>query len=281
MPIGRRFTDALYMAPGVSSGGGTGQSNPSVGGGSGLENNYVLDGVNITNAGYGAAGAYSTTFKTLGNAISYDFIKEIQVKTGGFEAEYGQASGGVFNVVTKSGTNAIAGSAFGYFQPDALVATYTNVQTANGTVNTAGTSNREGGITVGGPIVHDRVFVFAAYNPQWTYRDLTAPDGFALQSLGPVTRKRTTNSYAVKGTWQIANAHRFDASFFGDPSRGANGPQRDAALLRINTAGFSEIKSVRRPQSVLQVRRDAQLALVPRGVDRALLDPHRRSAIGG
>lgn len=243
VPIGRRFTDALYMAPGVSSGGGTGQANPSVGGGSGLENNYVLDGVNITNAGYGAAGAYSTTFKTLGNAISYDFIKEIQVKTGGFEAEYGQASGGVFNVVTKSGTNTIAGSAFGYLQPDALVATYTNVQTRNGTVNTAGTSNREGGITVGGPIVHDRVFFFAAYNPQWTYRDLTAPDGFALQSLGAVARKRSTNSYAAKGTWQIANAHRFDASFFGDPSRGANGPQRDAALLRVNTAGFSEIKS--------------------------------------
>ena len=44
----------------------------------------------------------------------------MQVKTGGYEAEFGQATGGVVNVVTKSGTNDFRGSVFGYTQPAAL-----------------------------------------------------------------------------------------------------------------------------------------------------------------
>jgi len=54
LPVGRRFSDTLYLAPGVSSSGTAGAANPSVSGSSGLENEYVVDGVNITNGGYGA-----------------------------------------------------------------------------------------------------------------------------------------------------------------------------------------------------------------------------------
>ena len=69
LPVGRNFTSTLYMVPGVSNagqvGGGTvsgnGQ-NPSISGASGLENQYVVDGVNITNSGYGGVGSYSITF---------------------------------------------------------------------------------------------------------------------------------------------------------------------------------------------------------------------------
>ena len=56
-------------------------------------------------------------FGSLGNATPYDFMQEVQVKTGGYEAEFGQATGGVVNVVTKSGSNSFAGSRFGYAQP--------------------------------------------------------------------------------------------------------------------------------------------------------------------
>ena len=54
VPVGRRFSDTLFIAPGVSSGGGTGDANPSVSGGSGLENQYIVDGINISNSGFGA-----------------------------------------------------------------------------------------------------------------------------------------------------------------------------------------------------------------------------------
>ena len=110
MPVGRRFSDTLYIAPGVSSSGSAGRRTRRCRGGSGLENTYVVDGVNITNGGYGALGSYSIVFGSLGNGTPFDFIKEVQVKTGGYEAEFGQATGGVVNVVTKSGTNDLTGS---------------------------------------------------------------------------------------------------------------------------------------------------------------------------
>lgn len=230
VPVGRRLSDALYLAPGVSNSGSVGSANPSFAGSSGLDNLYVIDGVNVSNAGYGALGSYSIIFGSLGNATPFDFIKEVQVKTGGYEAEYGQALGGVMNVVTKSGSNELRGSVFGYTQPTWLQADWKTVQTPNGTVNTVGNEQNDFGIEAGFPILHDRLFFFGAINPAWITRTLVAPDGFPLQSLGEVDRKRRTLSYSAKGTWQMAPSHRIDASFFGDPSHAPNGPQRGNAL---------------------------------------------------
>ncbi len=241
IPVGRRVTDALYVAPGVSSGGSVGRANPSFAGGSGLDNLYVIDGVNVSNAGYGGIGSYSIVFGSLGTATPFDFAQEIQVKTGGYEAQFGQSMGGVVNIVTKSGTNRIRGSVFGYTRADALEAGWRTVQTANGTVNTVGSQTHDAGIEGGFPVVRNRLFVFGAINPAWETRTFVAPDGFPLQSLGNVDRERRLFSYSAKGTYQIAPAHRIDASFFGDPSVGRNGPQRTNALLRTNTSGFSEI----------------------------------------
>src|SRR5580765_1206192 len=134
VPVGRRFSDALYLAPGVTSSGSAGRSNPSMGGGSGLDNQYVVDGVNITNAGYGALGSYSIVFGSLGNGTPFDFVQQVQVKTGGYEAEFGQAIGGVVNVVTKSGTNNVRGSVFGYSRPSGAESDWKQYQSTNGTV---------------------------------------------------------------------------------------------------------------------------------------------------
>jgi hypothetical protein len=241
IPVGRRFSDTLYVAPGVSSSGGAGAANPSISGGSGLENLYVVDGVNITNQGYGALGSYSIVFGSLGNGTPYDFIKETEVKTGGYEAEFGQSTGGVINVITKSGSNMLRGSAFGYTRPGVLEADFTQVRTPNGTVNALETQAGDAGVEIGGRAVRDRVFWFAAVDPQWSRRTFIAPEGFPLRGLGEVDRDRTIVSYAGKGTWQLANQHRIDASFFGDPAWGDNGPQRVGSLLRSTTSGFSEI----------------------------------------
>jgi outer membrane receptor for ferrienterochelin and colicin len=160
IPVGRRFSDTLYVAPGVTSSGSAGRSNPSMGGGSGLDNTYVVDGVNITNAGYGALGSYSIVFGSLGNGTPYDFMKEVQVKTGGYEAEFGQAIGGVVNVVTKSGSNDIQGSLFGYSRPSGVEGTYKQFQSTNGTVQTLGTELSDVGVTIGGPVIRDHLFFF-------------------------------------------------------------------------------------------------------------------------
>ena len=136
VPVGRDIGSTLYLAPGVSSSSTAGHANPSIAGGSGLDNQYVIDGVNVTNQGYGALGSYSIIFGSLGNATPFDFMQEIQVKTGGYEAEYGQATGGVVNVITKSGSNNVRGSGFGYWRPDRLESPWTQFQSTNGSVQT-------------------------------------------------------------------------------------------------------------------------------------------------
>ena len=241
IPIGRRFSDTLYIAPGVSSGGQVGQANPSIAGGSGLENSYVVDGVNITNGGYGALGSYSIVFGSLGNGLPFDFIKSAQVKTGGYEAEYGQATGGVVNVVTKSGTNRLSGSLFGYFRPEGLEAERTQVQTTNGTVNITGTKENDSGGEVGGPIIPNKLFFFGAVDPQFDETLYVAPNGFPLQSLGPVPQDRRIVPYAAKATWQATPLQRIDVSFFGDPAHGDLGPQRYTSLLNPDTAAYSTL----------------------------------------
>ena len=247
VPIGRRVSDTLYMAPGVSTGGSVGQANPSISGGSGLENQYVIDGVNVTNQGYGALGAYSIVFGSLGNATPFDFVKEVQVKTGGYEAEFGQSTGGVVNVVTKSGTNNLRGSVFGYSRPSGVEGTWTPVTSPNGTINTKSTQVSDAGAEGGGAIVKDHVFFFGAIDPSWERRTSLVPTepagSFPLLSQFPngADRDRRSLSYSAKGTFALNTAHRIDASFFGDPSTGKTGPQRGGALLNQNTAGFSSI----------------------------------------
>jgi len=241
LPVGRRFSDTLYLAPGVSTGGAVGVANPSVEGSSGLENQYVVDGVNITNGGYGALGSYSIVFGSLGNGTPYDFMQEVQVKTGGYEAEFGQATGGVINVVTKSGSNLLKGSGFAYARPHSLESTYDTVQSVEGTVNTVAAKLNDAGATLGGPLVRNRLFFFAAIDPQWQTTTFNAPPGFPLATLGDLDRDRRITNYAAKATWQAAGVHHVDASFFGDPATGAMGPQRTSSLLKATTSGYSSL----------------------------------------
>jgi outer membrane receptor for Fe3+-dicitrate len=204
LPVGRKFTETLYMVPGVSDGSGVGAANPSISGSSGLNNNYIVDGVNITNTGYGGVGVYTFYFGSLGSGVTTDFIKETQVKSAGFEAEYGEANGGVVNVLTKSGSNVFHGSLFGYWRPAALESSWRSLETPNGTVNTTAYPSLDVGVSAGGPLVRDRLFVFGAFNPQYETRTLLAPDdveSFPLRALGETDRDRRTLSYAAKLTW--------------------------------------------------------------------------------
>src|SRR5205085_2676532 len=107
--------------------------------------------------------------------------------------------------------------------------------------NTTGNQVSDAGVTFGGPIVHNHLFGFAALDPQWEQRQLVAPQGFALASLGSVNRDRRVVNYAAKGTWQVTPAQRIDASFFGDPARGDMGPQRTSSLIRTTTSAFSSL----------------------------------------
>src|SRR5262245_30562768 len=105
---GRTFEAALGAAAG-SQGDALGVS---FSGSSSLENQYIVDGVNTT----------GLTFGTVGSPVINDFIEEIEVITGGYNAEFGRATGGVVNVVTKSGSNELKGSIFSTYRPGFLTA---------------------------------------------------------------------------------------------------------------------------------------------------------------
>ena len=242
VPVGRRLGDTLYLAPGVSSGGAVGQPNPSISGATGLENQYVVDGVSINNQRYGSLGVYERGYGALGTGVTYEFIDEIEVRTAGTEAEFAQSSGGVVNVITKSGSNEWHGTLFAYFRPDRLEGDRREVTLPSGAVNTTASQTSEIGFTLGGPIVADRAFFFVALDPQRERTTMIAPQGVPLAGMGEVDRERSVNPYAAKATFQISADHRLDLSVFGDPAEGEMGPQSSTALTYVSTGAFSSLE---------------------------------------
>ncbi len=103
VPIQRGVASLFYLSPGAVDGLQTGTNNPSISGSSGLENAYVADGVSINDPSFGGLGVWSRSYGALGSGINLSFVKEVQVKTGGFEPQYGHASGGIVQIVTKTG----------------------------------------------------------------------------------------------------------------------------------------------------------------------------------
>ncbi len=241
VPVGRRFADALYLSPGASSSSGAGTTNPSISGASGLENQYVVDGVNLTNPRYGALGVYSSEYGSLGNSVTTEFIEEVSIRSAGGEAELEQSTGGMVNAVTRSGSNELQGAVFGYLSPAALEGGRQWLELADGAVNTVGESASEIGASMGGRLVRDRLFYFAAASRLAGQTTFVAPDGFPLEELGEVDRDRTSMAYAGKLTLMAGSGHRLELSAFGDPTTGDPGPQAADAMRYRSTSAFSSL----------------------------------------
>ena len=242
LPLGRSFTAVASMAPGVVSS-GIDSGNPSIGGGSGLENQYVIDGANTTNAGYGSSGSYSGTYGSLGSGINTDFIQEVQVKSFAMEAEYGQTTGGIVNAITKSGTNTFEGTAFTYFDIDALNARDKVPALVDTVRPTFDSSNRaELGFFFSGPIIKDKLFFFVGYNPIQEVTKRTAPlEASEIMAGRQFEQKKVTNAYYAKVQWQLNTSHLIEFSTFGDPGERKYGPQVAGDYL-LSENKFSKLK---------------------------------------
>src|SRR5205809_6699384 len=156
---------------------------PSIAGSSGPENNYILDGVSVSDPAYGGGGAN----------LPFEFIQEVEVKTGAYGAEYGQSTGGIFNVITKSGGNDVHGDVFGFFTTQGLVRAVKNFPFTGGAAN--GFAEADIGGDIGGPIKKDKLWFFAAVNPQWR------KNYYLTQTFHqPVENKVTIPFYAGKVT---------------------------------------------------------------------------------
>ncbi len=232
VPVARNVGSLFATAPGVVNSGGAGTSNPSIGGASGLENQYYADGVSIGDAGYGGLGVFSPIYGSLGTGINLTFIQEVQVKTAAFEPKYGTADGGVIQIVTKSGGTAFHGGLSSYFAPEILGATQRYADDYFNRVNVHGRvfsqpqydAAAEIGGYIPGKYTHDKLFFYGAYNPALNQNNWIAPtavDGAppTLSALGPFSNNTTINSWAAKVSFRPSDNLTIDASAFGDPSR--------------------------------------------------------------
>ncbi len=250
VPAERNVSALMFLAPGVTDSGGAGagnlgfgSTNPSINGASGLENMYVVDGANVTDPGFGGFGTYSRTFGSLGNGINFDFIEEVQVKSGGFEAQYGQALGGVVNVLTKSGKNDYHGSIYSYFQPHRFEAERPDANrfTVNQRTRIVGAGNYDFGGDLGGYLIKDKLFWYGGFNPQFLRSYRSAPPVFANSALGTVAVKTRSLNYQGKINSTLSPNHQFEGSVFGDPSETPTGFSRVTSLASnddLRTSGL-------------------------------------------
>jgi hypothetical protein len=173
LPKGTNFTTLLQTAPAV-------RNEPLAGGfqvdgASGSENTFIIDGQEVTNFRTGTLNA--------NNNVPFQFVQEVQVKSSGFEAEFGGASGGVINVVTKGGSNDWHGEFGTSFRPAGFQANQrpTLRLFRAGTPGTANFFQRAEYINdprdratdffptlnFSGPVLRDRLWFFASYTPQF------------------------------------------------------------------------------------------------------------------
>jgi hypothetical protein len=224
LPVARGVAGLFYLAPGVVSGGGTGAANPSIGGATGLENLYIADGVSITDTAFGGIGVFSRVYGSVGTGINLSFVKEVQIKTGSIQPQYGGATGGVVQIVTKSGGNQYHGAIAGYFQPNKFEAQRLNVDAfnlANPFGDVLHKANFDVSGEIGGPVPlvgKDKLFFFGSFDPSRVDSTTLGPPLSGQFAFGDLTGRQLSYNYAAKLTFKLSDKHSLEGSVFGDPT---------------------------------------------------------------
>jgi hypothetical protein len=160
LPRGRDFTTVITQAPGANNEPKSGGI--SVDGSSASENRYIIDGAETTNLQNGLSG----------KPLVVDFLEQVQVKSSGYDAEFGGSTGAVINVVTKSGSNRFRGDVLTYFNGDGLDSNYRpnlRLSLSNSRVSEYITypedeyTKWEPGFGIGGPLMKDKLWFYGSY----------------------------------------------------------------------------------------------------------------------
>ena len=264
VPKGRSFQSVIDLAPGAryeplqsTSMMGRPVSGYQIDGASNSENSYLIEGQETSDLMSGQSRTNAP----------FEFIQEVQIKSSGFEAEYGGALGGVVNVIQKRGGNAWHGSVFTHYQGDMFDANNTgrlfrrdpNIATPSGRFDIPTqylqfkkdhTRIVEPGFEAGGFLIKDRLWLFASAVPRLENTSRTAnwnyvPTPPAAAVTGPVPFRqsfqtyysmsrldaRLTDKIRVYGSWQYAYQRANGAS-----SVGSNLPSADDVFGQMNTS---------------------------------------------
>ena len=205
LPVAQSLSSVALLAPGVIAGATSNVSGLSFGGSSVAENSIFINGLNVTD--FYKRHSFSTA--------PFAFYREFQIKTGGYSVEFGRATGGVINAVTRSGSNEFDGGMEITFEPSAWKTRADDHFYDDGSVNVRSSHDRssftKANVWASGPIVKDKLFLFAMYEQ----RDSNS--GYTNASGNSWSRNESDNGFwGAKMDWNITDDHLLELLAFSD-----------------------------------------------------------------
>jgi hypothetical protein len=239
VPTGRTYGDVIQRAPGAFV---DATGNVSIGGSTGLENIYIINGLNVTGMDMGNLESGASTMGG-GTNLPVEFMNQIDVNSGGYQAEYGGAMGGVINTVLKSGSNEFHGSVFTLWAPYWMTGNPNPVVITGASLGSMRKLDYDTsiGAEVGGPLIKDRLFFWAGFAPRFnnshvyrlTYAQVEDPINRGTAQLDAngrpivneleywrarIDESRQTYNYAATVDFTPRPEHRLTLALMGTPS---------------------------------------------------------------
>ncbi len=213
LPKGTNFTSALKAVPAV-------RNEPSaagiaIDGATGVENSFIIDGQEVAN--------FRTGQLNSNNNLPFQLVQEVQVKTSGFGAEFGGATGGVINVITRGGGNSFRGQVGAEFRPSQIQAGPRPILGPEDDVFRYIPTTRDDGtdffpfVSLGGPIIKDRLWFFGSATPQFyeSVRQYRFPDG----TEGRFKTEQRNNYYFLRIDGAVTDRLRIYSTYTHNPIR--------------------------------------------------------------
>lgn len=226
IPTQRNLAAIQLLAPSTSQGDGAFGNQISIAGSSVAENVYYVNGFNITN------------FRTFvgGNTVPFEFYQQIDVKTGGYQAEFGRSTGGAVIAVTRSGSDEFHGGLNYYIEPSSLEDSAPDTWVGPGSQlnldSQNSTDRSEANVWLSGPILRDHIYFFGFYN----WRDFETG---SVDTSGTIqTATQDDPFYGGKLDFYLNPDHRLELTYFSDDQTQVIN-QRFASGDAANTFNFA------------------------------------------
>jgi hypothetical protein len=239
----RNYTQILALSAGTNTGAnnatgfGKGTQNMSVNGNDPGQNNFQMDGVNVTNFANSGTAGDAGLYAGIG-IPSPDALQEFKVQTSTYDASYGRNPGANVNVVTKSGTNQFHGTAFEYLRDSIFNANsffYNRDNRDSATTKQILNQNQFGGV-LGGPVVKNKLFAFFSYQGT-RQKNGIGSQGFTSALLPPIPAgdRRAPGFAAALGAANCPANHPGDSNFnaFGGTNVACDGSNINPVALNI------------------------------------------------